>query len=108
VDAGETPQAAAAREAWEEAGVEGDLDPDPLLWATVTKSAIDLIRRRSSTATPIFALLVRRQRPAPEEWRGPTWMPVTGDRAAVRCLRRPWPSRWRIRAVRALVDRLDR
>jgi 8-oxo-dGTP pyrophosphatase MutT (NUDIX family) len=105
LEPGELPVHAAAREAREEAGVGGTIDPEPLLWARITNGRRGISPLRKPARAPVFALQVRRQRPPLEPWRSPTWKSMN-DGAAVRALRRPWPFTWRSRSIRALVRRV--
>lgn len=106
VEVGEISIEAAAREAREEAGVEGDIDPVPLLWVQISSGSWRHNWSRRSHRTPVYALLVRRQHAPQEPWRAPSWRSVS-DGAARRAVRRCWPFNWRSRSVMALQRRLS-
>ena len=104
VDPGESPAAAAAREAREEAGVAGALDPVPVAWVGVRKCARELFG--GAARTPVFALEVEHEGTPDEAWRHPTWMSAGDSELALRRAG-PWSPRWRVVAVRATMERLD-
>lgn len=105
MDRGESPAAVAAREAREEAGVAGVIDPVPVAWVVVRKRASDL-SRGGATRTPVFALEVEHEGTPDEAWRHPTWMSAEGSELALRRAR-PWSPRWRLAAVKATFERLE-
>ncbi len=105
MDRGESPAAAAAREAREEAGVAGVIDPVPVTSVRVRKRASDLFGG-AATWTPVFALEVEHERTPAEPWRHPTWMSAADAFLALRGSR-AWSPRWRLAAVRATIERLE-
>jgi len=100
VDPGETPAQAAEREALEEAGVIGRLDPEPVDAVVLIKRASDILHPAHMVA-PVFRLEVLAATEPEEEFRHPEWM--TPDEAEKRLIegRMPWSSGARIRALRA-------
>lgn len=105
IESGELPAHAAAREAEEEAGVDGPIDPEPLLWVRIANGRGGIRSLARSNWAPVYALMVRRQRTPIEPWRTPRWRSIS-DGAAVRAVRRPWPLRWRSRSIEALARRV--
>lgn len=71
VEPGETPARAAQREAFEEAGVSGNVSPDCL--TTFRHLKQDLKRRGVELRVGVFLLEVQATRPPGEEHRDPTW-----------------------------------
>ena len=73
IDAGEKPQTAAAREALEEAGIRGPVDPEPLAIFPHEKHKQD--GRRVELTVAAYLLHVESETDPPEPSRDPTWFP---------------------------------
>ncbi len=107
IDPGEAAFEAAAREAHEEAGVLGELDPRPVARVILIKSPWELLDPRRSRA-PVFLMEVRVTAPPQEAFRSPAWVdPAEADRR-LREGRPPWTGRPRGRALRAALRALTR
>jgi 8-oxo-dGTP pyrophosphatase MutT (NUDIX family) len=81
VESGEPAHRAAAREAWEEAGVAGRITATP----TTEFRLVNRLGRgpRVSTDVTAFLLEVEEQRPTTERHRTPTWFPPAAARHAL-------------------------
>ncbi len=76
VEAGLTPAASAAKEAWEEAGIRGEVDPEPVGRYAYAKWG-------GTCRVAVFRMAVREVADRwPEAWRDRRWVPL-GDAAGV-------------------------
>lgn len=105
VDPGEAPSEAAAREAHEEAGVLGDVDPHPVARVILIKGPWEVLRPSRSRA-PVFLLEVRATAPPEEAFRAPAWVAPAEAERRLREGRAPWTARPRVRALRAALGAL--
>ena len=105
VDPGETPAEAAEREAFEEAGVTGRLDPQPVDAVVLIKRPSDLVRPALARA-PVFLLEVLSAVDPEETYRRPEWTtPAVAERRLAEG-RMPWSSGARLRALHAAMRAL--
>jgi 8-oxo-dGTP pyrophosphatase MutT (NUDIX family) len=105
VDEGESPAEAAAREAFEEAGVSGHLHPRPVTEVTLVKRPSELLRP-AGLRTPVFRLEVLENVDPEESFRLPEWVsPPEGERR-LRHGRTPWTASMRLQALRAALRSL--
>jgi 8-oxo-dGTP pyrophosphatase MutT (NUDIX family) len=100
VDPGETPAQAAEREAFEEAGVSGLLDPRPVDAVVLIKRPSELLRPALMHA-PVFLLEVLAAEEPEESYRYPEWMTPADAEKRLSDGRMPWSSGARIRALHA-------
>ena len=105
VDPGETPAQAAEREAFEEAGVSGRLDPRPVEAVLLIKRPSELLRPALMHA-PVFLLEVLATEEPEETYRHPEWMTSADAEKRLSEGRLPWSSAARIRALRAALRAL--
>lgn len=102
IDPGETPSAAAAREAHEEAGVTGEPDPHPVTHVILIKRPWDLLHP-GRLRSPVFRLEVRATAPPEEAFRSPAWVIPAEAERRLQEGRAPWTARPRAAALRAAL-----
>ena len=105
VDPGETPAQAAEREAFEEAGVSGRLDPRPVDAVVLIKRPSELLRPALMHA-PVFLLEVVEAEEPEETYRYPEWMAPADAEKRLSEGRLPWSSAARVRALHAAMRSL--
>jgi 8-oxo-dGTP pyrophosphatase MutT (NUDIX family) len=105
VDPGETPAQAAEREAFEEAGVSGRLDPQPAGAVVLIKRPSELLRPAMSHA-PVFLLEVLATQDPEETYRHPEWVTPLDAETRLGERRLPWDSGARVRALHAAMRAL--
>jgi 8-oxo-dGTP pyrophosphatase MutT (NUDIX family) len=105
VDAGETPGQAAEREAFEEAGVSGRLDRQPVGAVVLIKRPSELLRPAMSHA-PVFLLEVLAAEDPEETYRHPEWLSPVDAEKRLGERRMPWDSGARVRALHAAMRAL--
>lgn len=106
VEPNEALPRAAAREAQEEAGVEGTIHAEPIAWVRLRKCPGDFLHT-DATMTPVFLLEVRALVEPYEGFRDPRWWPFDETERALRHRRAPWSARWLVPAVRAAAAALE-
>ncbi|MFL5766749.1 MAG: NUDIX domain-containing protein [Actinomycetota bacterium] len=105
VDPGETPAQAAEREAFEEAGVSGRLDPRSVGEVVLIKRPSEVLRP-SMMRAPVFLLEVLAAEEPEETYRHPQWMRPADAEKRLSDGRMPWSSGARIRALHAAMRAL--
>lgn len=102
VDPGESPAEAAAREAYEEAGVSGFLHPQPVGEVTLIKRPSELLWP-TGLRTPVFRLEVLSTVEPQEKFRSPEWMSPAEAGKRLAHGRPSWAASARRRALHAAL-----
>jgi 8-oxo-dGTP pyrophosphatase MutT (NUDIX family) len=105
VDPGETPAEAAEREAFEEAGVSGRLDPQPVDAVMLIKRPTEVLRPTRMRA-PVFLLEVLATEAPEETYRHPEWLAPAEAEQRLSQGRMRWSSAARVRALHAAMRTL--
>jgi 8-oxo-dGTP pyrophosphatase MutT (NUDIX family) len=102
----ESPTDAAAREALEEAGVQGRISAEPFAWIVPLKGPSGH-RMGLGARTPVFLLEVERTQAPAEAYRCPRWCSQAEAEQLLRVRRTSWSARRRARLLRFASDAIS-
>jgi 8-oxo-dGTP pyrophosphatase MutT (NUDIX family) len=105
VERGETPWAAAQREALEEAGVRGRIEPEPFAVYQHEKHLSD--GRRIELTVAAYLMLVESENDPPEPGRDPTWFPPDQAKQKLAENRRPQYQQAHARVIDEACKKLE-